>query len=96
MTHLPGDAHWSLDKKIPIALIGTLIAQIIVFAIFLTNLDNRVTVVKSDQDKLEARVLIQEQKQQDIGLKIVRVEEQIRINNEILYKIWSKLDNKGN
>ena len=40
------DSHWTLDRRIPLAVVGTIVAQTVAIIIWGTTLTNRVTALE--------------------------------------------------
>lgn len=43
------DKHWHLDRRVPLAIVFSLVLQTVYFTIFLTRLDDRVNVLEKGQ-----------------------------------------------
>jgi len=59
--------HWAVDKRVPLALIFTIAFQTIGLIVFLTNLDNRITVVEKDMSAKSGQ-----------SESIIRIDEQMK------------------
>ena len=78
----PEPQHWTVDKRVPFALIVTMAAQtiaiVITFTIWMTNVNNRLEALeKSATATPETRVVIIEQKLGFIETILRRIEGKI-------------------
>lgn len=96
MTLPQSDDKWTLDKKIPIALIGALLFQAALLIVFITTLNNDVDGLKVNYDKLERRVANQEEFRLTSDRQLVRLEEQLKTSNDLLQKIWVRVEGRVN
>ena len=92
MTFPQSNEPWTIDKKIPLALIGALLFRAAVLIIFITNLNNDVNGLKTNYDKLERRVANQEEYRISSDRQMVRLEEQMKTNTDLLQKIWLRME----
>lgn len=77
----PNDAEWHLDKRVPIALIVTLLFQTGAALWWAASMNSRVHVL---ENKLETMT--------DQRDRIIRLEEGMRFQTEILKRIESRLE----
>lgn len=91
--------HWTLDKKVPIAIIVTMLAQFAAAVWMVSQLSSDVTelqradarletVLKENRDRVERVDMARTASE----MRIVRVEEQIRQIYETVKRIDDKLD----
>lgn len=86
----PAD-HWSLDKRVPIALIGVLFLQAMTFIWWAAKLDSRVDQLETRLGKEERTNERQEGVDVDAGSRLVRLEERTVSILEILRRIDTRL-----
>lgn len=77
MTTSDAGEHWALDRKVPVAIIVTLVAQIIGFAWYAAKLDARVEEQGVRLAKTEAQIVVIDRDARDVSTRLVRVEEKI-------------------
>lgn len=82
----PNDNGWHLDKRVPVAIIFTLVAQIVGFGWIFGALENRVA-------QLERRADIQAAIVRELPEKLGRLDEQMRSVKQTLERIDKKLGN---
>jgi len=75
---------WHLDKRVPISLIAMLLAQIMAFAWWGSNLDARVASLEAAAPKTF-----------ELSERMARIEEQTKSAGKTLERIESKLDQKA-
>lgn len=80
------DTGWHLDRKVPVAIIATLVIQIVGFGWLFGQVEERVT-------QLERRVAEQAVVVQGLPEKIGRLDEQIQAVKVLLDRIDRKLGN---
>jgi uncharacterized coiled-coil protein SlyX len=79
---------WHLDKKVPVAIIATLMLQIIGFGWIFGALENRVT-------QLERRANVQSEILRDLPEKMGRLDEQMKAVRATVERIDRKLAEGG-
>lgn len=67
--------HWSVDKKVPIALIVAILGQTGAFVWWGATMSARVDILERDNAKLERRVESGESAARGVSERLVRVEE---------------------
>ena len=77
---------WHLDRKVPVAIIATLLLQILGFGWLFGQMESRVT-------NLERRMDVQASIVRDLPEKIGRLDEQVRAVRETLERIDRKIGN---
>lgn len=82
----PEDGGWHLDRRVPVAIIVTLVAQIIGFGWIFGSLENRVA-------QLERRADVQAVIVRELPEKLGRLDEQMRSVRQTLDRIDKKLGN---
>ncbi|MEM8575515.1 MAG: hypothetical protein AAGF48_12870 [Pseudomonadota bacterium] len=74
-------SRWHLDKKVPIALIVTMVAQTLAVGIWVGTLSTRVS-------NLEEKAV----KALDVGERVIRVEQNVLHNRRSLERVEALLD----
>ena len=86
MAPAPND-HWSLDRKVPVAIIITLVLQIVGFAWYAAKLDARVDEQAQRLAKTEAQILVIDRDARDFGVRMARIEEKTGAMLNILERL---------
>lgn len=60
------DDHWHLDKRIPIALIFTILSQTFIFGWFLSNHESRLAALENNQTSITNLVQNMGDKMEDV------------------------------
>lgn len=68
---------WHFDKRIPLALIGTLVLQLIVLVWGASKLDSRVLVLEKATAVLQDSTIESVRQREDIRLRLTRIEDRI-------------------
>lgn len=76
-----GREHWHLDKRVPVAIIATLVLQLVIFGGMYGQLENRVAQLERRADVL-----------QDLPENVARLEERLIGVTRVLERIDQKLD----
>lgn len=92
---MPPDDHWMLDKKIPAAVITTLVVQILGFAWYAAKLDSRVEALDGRITKSEAQLTLYERDARDVGNRLVRLEEKSAAMLDILKRVERAIDRRS-
>lgn len=82
----PSD-HWSLNRKVPVAIIITLVLQIVGFAWYAAKLDARVEEQAQRLAKTEAQILAIDRDARDFGVRMARIEEKTGAMLNILERL---------
>ena len=82
----PND-HWSLDRKVPVAIVITLVLQIVGFAWYAAKLDSRVEEQAARLAKTEAQILVIDRDARDFGVRMARIEEKTGTMLSILERL---------
>ena len=88
----PQPDHWTLDRKVPVAIIVTLILQVIGFAWYAAKLDSRVEEQSARIARTEAQILTIDRDARDFGTRIVRIEEKSSAMLTLLQTIEQRLE----
>ena len=91
MAPTPND-HWTLDRKVPVAIIATLIVQLVGFAWYAAKLDSRVEEQALRLARTEAQILTIDRDARDFGTRIVRIEEKSSAMLTLLQQIEQRLE----
>lgn len=75
------ETSWHLDKRVPVAIIITLVVQIAIGLMYFGALEQRVTALENFVLKID-----------DTQMRITRVEEQVKATKETTVRIEQKLD----
>lgn len=85
MTMPRGDeGHWTLDKRIPIAVVGALLLQLFGFLWWTAKLDSRVERLEVDQAAVSRKVNDGERDARGINDRLIRLEEKTQSILDIL------------
>lgn len=84
--------HWTLDRKVPVAIIIALFAQIVGFAWYAAKLDSKVEEQGLRLARTEAQILIIDKDARDFGTRIVRIEEKSSAMLTLLQTIEQRLE----
>ncbi|PCH94529.1 MAG: hypothetical protein COB84_07445 [Rhodobacteraceae bacterium] len=68
---------WHVDKKVPLALIVTIIIQTSVAVWFVANLDNRIAVLERDELRTEGKVKVNTDAIQTMRVQSARQAEKL-------------------
>ena len=87
MANGPDDRHWHLDRRVPIALIITIVMQTVGIVWWAASLSERVTVLEQQFNGMtthQARIVRLEEKQNAVYQRLDRIEAiQRRIESKI-------------
>ena len=86
MAPAPND-HWSLDRNVPVAIVITLVLQIVGFAWYAAKLDARVEEQAQRLAKTEAQILAIDRDARDFGVRMARIEEKTGAMLNILERL---------
>ena len=88
---IPPD-HWTLDKKVPVAIIVVLVGQFLGGLWFISKLDSRL----EDQDKrllkAEAQIGVIDKDAREAGGRLIRLEEKMSAMLAILQRVERALE----
>ena len=94
--------HWTVDKKVPIALIVGMLAQFAGFVWWASQLSSSVEVLRETNTRFEKRLDISTERiergelaRNASDMRIVRVEERLQAIYEVVKKIDGKLEQKN-
>ena len=83
---------WHLDKKVPVAIILTIVGQFLIGLWFVAKLDAKVEEQAARLAKTEAQVVAIDREARDFGNRIVRIEEKTSSMLTILQRIERFID----
>lgn len=88
----PPDQHWTIDKKVPVAIIVVLVGQFFGALWFMSKLDSRV----EDQDKrllkAETQISVIDKDAREAGGRLIRLEEKMSAMLAILQSVERALE----
>lgn len=87
------EERWHLDKRVPVALVITIVIQTLGFVWFGAQLALRVTVIEDRQHKAELALESLTDSRATAGERLAVVEESTRTIKELLRNMDSKLSN---
>ncbi len=83
---------WHLDKKVPIALIITIVAQIIATVWMASKLDSRIETLERSDTRHERQLETLNTEREGAKDRLVRLEESQRQVLDLLRRVEAKLD----
>jgi Tfp pilus assembly protein PilO len=86
------DEPWHLDKRVPVALIFTLLMQSALGVWWASNLSNDVTTLKSRQDKQENLIESMRTTASQQAVQLGRIEENTRSTSEAVSRLLKKIE----
>lgn len=89
------DGGWSIDRRIPIALIVAIIASWGGGAWWLASVDSRVTVLKERQDAQGVEITRFRASQTQNALQLERLDERSKATLDAIRRVESKLDERA-
>jgi hypothetical protein len=91
--------HWTLDKRIPLALIATMMLQFATVVWFVRGLDSRLEQLEAFKVRTETIDKNRDQQIQTVELKLARIEERqnsmIDLIKELKVSIDKLIDRRG-
>lgn len=84
--------HWMLDKRIPLAVIGTMLFQFGVGVWYVRGLDHRLEELERFKSKVEAGDKTRDQQIQVVELKLARIEERQTSMFELIRELKISVD----
>lgn len=89
MTDTPVNEQWHLDKRIPIALIATILIGYTGGVVWVSSISSEVMRQGRDLERVEDEVDKRTLQNTDASNRIIRIEEKLANQNEILQEIKS-------
>jgi len=84
--------HWTLDKKVPVAIILVLVTQFIGGLWFMAKLDSKVEDQAARIARTEAQISTIDREARDFGNRIARIEEKTSAMLQILQRVDTTLE----
>lgn len=85
------DEHWTLDKRVPLAIVFALLAQLVGFAWYAARLDSRIENLETRQQENKELLTSVDREARDVFGRLVRLEEKQSTTLEILQRIERSL-----
>ena len=90
----PNSEAWHLDKKVPVAIILTILGQFLIGLWFVAKLDAKVEEQAARLAKTEAQITTIDREARDFGTRIVRIEEKTSSMLAILQRVERFIDGR--
>lgn len=87
--------HWTLDRKVPVAIVATILIQLIGFAWYAAKLDARVEEQALRLNRAETQITSIEREARDVSTRLVRVEEKVSAILDILRRLERAVDGRN-
>lgn len=87
--------HWTLDRKVPVAIVATILIQLIGFAWYAAKLDARVEEQALRLNRAETQITSIEREARDVSTRLVRVEEKVGAILDILRRLERAVDGRN-
>jgi hypothetical protein len=91
----PASMRWHIDRRVPVALIGTMLLQIVMGVYWLANIEFRVDTHAEDLVRIEAALSEGDRDSQGLDNRLTRLEEKLSSQTEILQEIKRILNGQG-
>jgi len=92
MVKADDNSHWTLDKKVPIAIIVTIALQFAGFVWYAAKQDARLGVLEVERERHEVRFQGLETTRLTLNERVIRLEEQAKATYDVVKRIEGKLD----
>ena len=83
--------HWSIDRRIPLALIVTLLMQFGAFIWWFSSVESRLTMKEQRLTRVEQRLDDDQRTLATIGERLARIEERSNAQIDLLKRIDARL-----
>jgi len=90
----PSDPHWSIDRRIPLALITSLLVQFGGFVWWFSSVESRLTVKEQRLARVEQRLDEDQRAISAIVERLARIEERANAQLELLRRIDGRLQER--
>lgn len=90
----PSAEHWTLDRKVPVAIILTLFVQLVGFAWYAAKLDALVEEQSLRIAKAEVQITTIDREARDVSTRLVRVEEKTSAILDIVRRLERAVDGR--
>lgn len=84
---LARDEHWTLDKRVPLAIILAMAGQVMLAIWYASKIDSRIENLESRQVEARERLAGVDREAKDVYGRLVRLEEKQSATLEILHRI---------
>jgi hypothetical protein len=88
------DPHWTIDRRIPLALIATLLVQFGGFVWWFSSVESRLTVKEQRLARVEQRLDEDQRAITAIVERLARIEERANAQLELLRRIDGRLQER--
>jgi H+/gluconate symporter-like permease len=72
---IAGDTHWSIDKRIPLAVVFGFAGQILVGVVFATQMHSMIKDHEKRIERLEAKDRQDDQRNNELSTAVIRLQE---------------------
>ena len=86
--------HWSIDRRIPLALIVTLLVQFSGFIWWFSSVESRLTMKEQRLARVEQRLDDDQRAIATIGERLARIEERSNAQIDLLKRIEQRLGDR--
>ena len=87
--------HWTLDRKVPAAIVATILIQLFGFAWYAAKLDARVEEQALRLNRAETQITSDEREAREVSTRLVRVEEKVSAILDILRRLEREADGRN-
>ena len=91
----PPNDHWSVDRKIPAALVLAMLAQLMGFGWYASKVDSRVEDLEKRTIRTETQVTSMDRDVRNFDTRMVRVEEKIGAVLDIVRRLERIVDRRN-
>lgn len=92
MTEDPASGRWRVDRRIPAALIATILAQTGAAIWWAASTTAAMSAMAADQRRLELRQDGYESRRDDLSTRVIRIEEKLSGQAETLQRILRSVE----
>lgn len=86
--------HWTLDRKVPVAIVATLFVQLLGFGWYAAKLDARVEEQATRLTKAETQITTIDREAREVSTRLVRVEEKTSAILDIVRRLERAVDGR--
>ena len=90
----PNPTHWSIDRRIPLALIATLLMEFGGFVWWFSSVESRLTMKEQRLSRVEQRLDDDQRMISFIGERLARIEERTNAQIDLLKRIETRLSER--
>lgn len=91
----PASVKWHIDRRVPVAVIGTMLLQLVMGVYWLASIEFRVNTHAKDLVRIEAALSEGDRDSQSLENRLTRLEEKLSGQTEILQEIKRILNGQG-